>query len=283
MNHSAHQQGYSPYNNPRQNYNNPQQNYNNVYQMDPYQRRVVDNQNRNYIQNLRNQSENLFSNHNEYLNPNLPPAPHNNYNPFYPDEITQNIHRRNQSARQPVQRSYENYNMPTSKYHPHYNSTNNFKSNNAFDMNKMMQMMMLMNMSNNDSSNSKKQKVTPVSRVEQETRDRVRQLTSKQSKMLEELSGFKRTNNISSVANNPLKVKLDKMQKKLESISNTRQEKENTTKPMPKFMMFMQQNLMNQMLIAGQQMNEQPLKSYPNIIPVPVDANQRILPISNNP
>ena len=40
---------------------------------------------------------------------------------------------------------------------------------------------------------------------------------------------------------------------------------------------------MNQMLIAAQQMNDQPLKSYPNIIPVPVDANQRILPISNNP
>jgi hypothetical protein len=117
--------------------------------------------------------------------------------------------------------------------------------------------------------------------VEKQTRDRVKEITQKQSRMMEELRGYQKV----EIKNdqNPLKIKLERMEKKLESMRNDRLVKETTTKPMPKFMMFMQQNLMNQMMLAASTMNEQPLNSYPNIIPVPVNAEHRILPISNNP
>ena len=117
--------------------------------------------------------------------------------------------------------------------------------------------------------------------MEKQTRDRVKEITKKQSRMMEELRGYQKV----EIKNdqNPLKIKLERMEKKLESMRNDRLVKETTTKPMPKFMMFMQQNLMNQMMLAASTMNEQPLNSYPNIIPVPVNAEHRILPISNNP
>lgn len=53
---------------------------------------------------------------------------------------------------------------------------------------------------------------------------------------------------------------------------------------MPKFLMFMQQNMMNQMMLASS-MQESPeqMDSFPKIIPVPIDPRKRILPLSTNP
>ena len=53
---------------------------------------------------------------------------------------------------------------------------------------------------------------------------------------------------------------------------------------MPKFLMFMQQNMMNQMMIASQLSDPiDQMDSFPRIVPVPVDPRKRILPLSTNP
>ena len=73
------------------------------------------------------------------------------------------------------------------------------------------------------------------------------------------------------------------MERRLERIRRNNLRKKE--KPgMPKFLMFMQQNMMNQMMLAASmQENPEQMDEFPRIIPVPIDPRKRILPMTTNP
>lgn len=253
-------------------------------------RNLLDSRNDRYIQDLRNQNEQLFSSANSYLDPHMPKPP--SYDPRYggdallAEEIEQNIHR---YGRQNSAHLRANPYGISQNNNPNYNSQQNFRHNpqpqqNNFDFKQMMNTMMMMKMmSGGKSSGGGGSRDQNLSKAERATRDRVKEITMKQTKMLEELKMHQNSNKQNSANSDPLKIKLERIEQKLTDNKRARLNQENTTKPMPKFMMFMQQNMMNQLMLAANNMDEQPLTNYPNIIPVPVDADQRVLPISHNP
>lgn len=115
--------------------------------------------------------------------------------------------------------------------------------------------------------------------VSSEIKNRIQQLAEHQQNLLNELS---RTNQ-PSYNDDKLIRRLNDLDRKLERARKMRLRKKEKG-GMPKFMMFMQQNMMNQMMMASQ-MNEpaNQMDSFPRIIPVPIDPRKRILPLTTNP
>lgn len=115
--------------------------------------------------------------------------------------------------------------------------------------------------------------------VSSEIKRRIAELADQQQSLLNELTRSKQP----SYNDDKLIRRLNDLDRRLERARKNRLKKKE--KPgMPKFLMFMQQNMMNQMMLASQ-MNDpvDQMDTFPRIIPVPIDPRKRILPLSTNP
>lgn len=113
--------------------------------------------------------------------------------------------------------------------------------------------------------------------------DKIAEMQRRQEKLIEDLVKAKNESEYSSALNNPMLQRMNGIERKLELMrKNKLRAKE---KPgMPKFLMYMQQNMMNQaMMQAHLNGEEDTLDQYPKIVPVAVDPRKRVMPFSCNP
>ena len=147
------------------------------------------------------------------------------------------------------------------------------------DFKKMMPLMMMgMAMGQGSNVSSKRMNAEGT-----ELQRKMREMQMKQEKLLEELITAKTQSDHINSMSNPVLARLEALDKKLELMrQNKLKQKE---KPgMPKFLMYMQQNLMSQaMMQAHLNDTEQGVEQFPKIIPVAVDPRKRIMPFSTNP
>lgn len=139
--------------------------------------------------------------------------------------------------------------------------------------------MMPLMMMNAMQSRTRQKNTRNASQISSEIKHRIQQLAEQQQTLLNELTRSKQPNY------NDDKVirRLNDLDRRLERARKNRLRKKEKG-GMPKFMMFMQQNMMNQMMLASQ-MNDpvDQMDTFPRIIPVPIDPRKRILPLSTNP
>ena len=112
---------------------------------------------------------------------------------------------------------------------------------------------------------------------------KIEEMQRRQEKLIEDLVRAKNESEYSSALNNPMLNRMNGIERKLEVMrKNKLKAKE---KPgMPKFLMYMQQNLMNQAMMQAHLNEPDPtLELFPKIVPVAVDPRKRIMPFSCNP
>ncbi len=142
-----------------------------------------------------------------------------------------------------------------------------------------MMPLMMMGMAMNQNSSSKRMPPEEDSDLQR----KLKEMQLKQEKLLEDLIKAKTDAEYTSALSNPVLTRLDGLEKKLDMMRrNKLKQKE---KPgMPKFLMYMQQNLMNQAMLQTHLNDPDPnLDQFPKIIPVAVDPRKRIMPFSTNP
>jgi len=82
---------------------------------------------------------------------------------------------------------------------------------------------------------------------------------------------------------NPALHKIDALERKIELMRKNKL-KQKEEGGMPKFLMYMQQNLMNQAMLQAHMNEPDPtIEQHPRIVPVAVDPRKRIMPFSTNP
>lgn len=112
---------------------------------------------------------------------------------------------------------------------------------------------------------------------------KIAEMQKRQERLIEDLVKAKNDTEYSSALNNPVMQRLNGIERKLELMrKNKLKAKE---KPgMPKFLMYMQQNMMNQAMMQAHLNDPDPtLEQFPKIVPVAVDPRKRIMPFSFNP
>ena len=128
----------------------------------------------------------------------------------------------------------------------------------------------------------RQQQDSPSDRVSLEIKSRIQELASKQDQLLHQLKneGYGERGDYGTER---LLRRLGDMERRIERARKNKLRKKEKG-GMPKFLMFMQQNMMNQMMLASQ-MHDLPeqMDTFPRIIPVPIDPKKRILPLSSNP
>ena len=147
-------------------------------------------------------------------------------------------------------------------------------------MNEMLPFMM-MSMMNRSSTNRRSQPQTD--KISSDIKARIQEIAEKQNQMLRELNGGVGGRGRPDYSTDRLTRKLQDMERRIERARRNKLRKKE--KPgMPKFLMFMQQNMMNQMMLASQMQDPaDQMDNFPKIIPVPVDPRKRVLPLSTNP
>lgn len=111
----------------------------------------------------------------------------------------------------------------------------------------------------------------------------LREAQEKQNKIMQDFVEAKNQTEKLTRRNDPTFQKLDALERKLELIRKQKL-KEKEKGGMPKFMMYMQQNLMNQAILQSHMSEQDPtLEVFPKIVPVAVDPRKRIMPFSTNP
>lgn len=111
----------------------------------------------------------------------------------------------------------------------------------------------------------------------------LREAQAKQDKIMQDFVEAKNQTEKLTRRNDPTFQKLDALEGKLELIRKQKL-KEKEKGGMPKFMMYMQQNLMNQAILQSHLGEQDPtLEVFPKIVPVAVDPRKRIMPFSTNP
>lgn len=111
----------------------------------------------------------------------------------------------------------------------------------------------------------------------------LREAQAKQDKIMQDFVEAKNQTEKLTRRNDPTFQKLDALERKLELIRKQKL-KEKEKGGMPKFMMYMQQNLMNQAILQSHLGEQDPtLEVFPKIVPVAVDPRKRIMPFSTNP
>jgi hypothetical protein len=111
----------------------------------------------------------------------------------------------------------------------------------------------------------------------------LREAQAKQDKIMQDFVEAKNQTEKLTRRNDPMFQKLDALERKLELIRKQKlNEKEKGATP--KFMMYMQQNLMNQAILQSHMSEQDPtLEVFPKIVPIAVDPRKRIMPFSTNP
>lgn len=121
------------------------------------------------------------------------------------------------------------------------------------------------------------------SQQESAAQKKLLEMQKRQDDLLSELIRSKTEKDHSTAMNNPVLHRLEGIEKKLEMMRKKKlQQKEKGG--MPKFLMYMQQNMMNQAMMQAHLNDPDPsLDQYPRIVPVAVDPRKRIMPFSSNP
>lgn len=147
------------------------------------------------------------------------------------------------------------------------------------DFQKMMPMMMMMAGMNGGAGG----RSSAGSSQESEMQKRLKEMQRRQEQLIEDLAKAKNETEYTSALQNPVMQRLNGIERKLELMrKNKLKAKE---KPgMPKFLMYMQQNMMNQAMLQTHLNDPDPtLEQFPKIVPVAVDPRKRIMPFSCNP
>ena len=111
----------------------------------------------------------------------------------------------------------------------------------------------------------------------------LREAQAKQDKIMQDFVEAKNQTEKLTRRNDPTFQKLDALERKLDLIRKQKL-KEKEKGGMPKFMMYIQQNLMNQAILQSHLGEQDPtLEVFPKIVPVAVDPRKRIMPFSTNP
>lgn len=148
---------------------------------------------------------------------------------------------------------------------------------NKFNFKSMMPLMMMMSMNTGGSNQQQEQQ------RESDIQKKINDMQRRQEKLIEDLIKAKNESEYTSALKNPVMQRLDGLERKLDMMrKNKLKQKE---KPgMPKFLMYMQQNLMNQAMLQTHLNDPDPsIDQYPRIVPVAVDPRKRIMPFSTNP
>jgi hypothetical protein len=118
---------------------------------------------------------------------------------------------------------------------------------------------------------------------ESDMQRKIREMQKRQEQLIEDLSKAKNETEYTSALQNPVMQRLNGIERKLE-IMRKNKVKAKEKPGMPKFLMYMQQNMMNQAMLQTHLNDPDPtLDQFPKIVPVAVDPRKRIMPFSCNP
>lgn len=144
-----------------------------------------------------------------------------------------------------------------------------------------MPMMMMMGAMNGGGASSSK--TNRYDKQESEMARKLKEMQARNEKLIEDLVKAKNETEYTSSLKNPVLQRLEAMDRKMELLRKQKLEQKEKG-GMPKFLMYMQQNLMNQAMLQAHLNEPDPsLDQYPKIIPVAVDPRKRIMPFSTNP
>jgi hypothetical protein len=145
----------------------------------------------------------------------------------------------------------------------------------------MMPLMMMMNMAN--PSSSARAPPDSHSHHQSDLQRKIAEMQKRQEDLIDQLVKAKSEAEYTHALKNPALHKIDALERKIELMRKNKL-KQKEEGGMPKFLMYMQQNLMNQAMLQAHMNEPDPtIEQHPRIVPVAVDPRKRIMPFSTNP